>query len=68
MTRDAYRTAPSGPQFEAGFSTINGTFRRWRLAGRTRKALNGLDDRQLADLGINRADIGRIARASAPTR
>ncbi len=60
-----HRTVPAGPQFEIGFGAISDRLRSWTVETRTRNALNALPDRQLADLGIERADIARIARASA---
>lgn len=40
------------------------TFRNWRRYNETVRELNRLNTRQLSDLGINRADIERVARAS----
>ena len=37
-------------------------FRKWRMYNETVRELNRLNARQLSDLGINRADIERIAR------
>ncbi|TIP99405.1 MAG: DUF1127 domain-containing protein [Mesorhizobium sp.] len=37
-------------------------FRNWRMYNETVRELNRLNARQLNDLGINRADIERIAR------
>jgi uncharacterized protein YjiS (DUF1127 family) len=37
-------------------------FRKWRMYNETVRELNKLNSRQLSDLGINRADIERIAR------
>lgn len=39
-------------------------FRNWRMYNETVRELNRLNTRQLNDLGINRADIARVARAS----
>lgn len=61
------RTAPAAPQFEIGFGAIGTALRRWTVASRTRSALRALPDRQLADLGIHRSEIDRIARAAAHT-
>ena len=38
------------------------SYRNWRRYRETYNELTRLTDRELADLGINRADIGRIAR------
>lgn len=37
-------------------------YRNWRMYNETVRELNRLNARQLNDLGINRADIERIAR------
>ena len=37
-------------------------FRNWRMYNETVRELNKLNVRQLNDLGINRADIEKIAR------
>ncbi len=34
--------------------------RRWRSRERARRELNSLDDRQLADIGLSRADIEAV--------
>jgi uncharacterized protein YjiS (DUF1127 family) len=41
------------------------TFRAWRRYNETVRELNRLNTRQLADLGINRGDIERVARGAA---
>ncbi|HTV68238.1 MAG TPA: DUF1127 domain-containing protein [Rhizobiaceae bacterium] len=41
------------------------TFRAWRRYNETVRELNRLNTRQLADLGINRGDIERVARGVA---
>jgi uncharacterized protein YjiS (DUF1127 family) len=40
------------------------SFKRYRQYRATVWELNALEDRDLADLGIARADIGRLARES----
>jgi uncharacterized protein YjiS (DUF1127 family) len=40
------------------------TFRNWRMYNETVRELNKLNSRQLNDLGINRGDIEKVARAS----
>jgi len=40
------------------------SFRNWRRYNETVRELNRLNTRQLSDLGINRADIEKVARAS----
>jgi uncharacterized protein YjiS (DUF1127 family) len=44
------------------FTTIKNRYSRWQRYNRTVKELNGLSNRDLADLGLNRFDIERIAR------
>ncbi len=41
---------------------IRKTFRKWAAYQQTIRELTALDNRQLADLGITRSDIQRIAR------
>lgn len=45
--------------------TINSWLKRQERARRTRKELYQLTDRDLADIGINRCDINRIASQEA---
>lgn len=40
-------------------------FRAWRRYNESLRELNRLDDRELADIGISRSDIQRIAWESA---
>lgn len=44
------------------FNTFRNTYKRWSMYNRTVRELQSLTNRELADLGISRADIGRIAR------
>ncbi len=46
-------------------NTLYGRFRRWRRYRETVRELQGLSSRELHDLGINRVDIGRLAREAA---
>jgi uncharacterized protein YjiS (DUF1127 family) len=41
---------------------IRKTFKKWSAYQQTVRELTSLDNRQLNDLGISRADISRIAR------
>ncbi|MEL6751220.1 MAG: DUF1127 domain-containing protein [Pseudomonadota bacterium] len=41
------------------------TIRTWNRERRTRAELASLSNRELADIGIVRGDIGRIARRAA---
>jgi uncharacterized protein YjiS (DUF1127 family) len=47
------------------FGNIRDRFARWQRYSRTVNELNALSNRDLADLGIARGDISRIARESA---
>lgn len=44
------------------FETISRNYAQWRKVRHTYSELSRLSDRELDDLGISRADIGRIAR------
>lgn len=46
------------------FNTIRDRYSRWQRYNRTVTELSSLSNRDLADLGISRADISRIARDS----
>jgi uncharacterized protein YjiS (DUF1127 family) len=44
------------------FSSLARLLRGWRDYGTTVRELSGLNDRELADLGISRSDIEWVAR------
>jgi len=44
------------------FNTLKTRYSRWQRYTRTVRELESLSNRDLADLGISRTDIGRIAR------
>jgi uncharacterized protein YjiS (DUF1127 family) len=44
------------------FHYLSGKYKRWRKFNQTIAELEGLNDRELADLGIARCDIRRLAR------
>ncbi len=46
------------------FNFFTDGFKRWNRYNATRRELDLLSDRELADLGIMRSDIPRIARES----
>jgi len=46
-------------------NTLYGRFRRWRRYRDTVRELKGLSTRELNDLGILPADIGRLAREAS---
>lgn len=47
------------------FNTIRDRYARWQRYNRTVNELSSLTNRDLADLGIQRSDISRIARETA---
>ena len=47
------------------FNTFRDTYKKWSVYRRTVRELQGLTNRELADLGISRSDIIRIARDAA---
>jgi uncharacterized protein YjiS (DUF1127 family) len=47
------------------FEVLKTRITAWKRYNRTVSELNSLSSRELADLGIGRADIARIARESA---
>jgi uncharacterized protein YjiS (DUF1127 family) len=49
------------------FNTLKTRYSRWQRFNRTVRELQGLSNRDLADLGISRSDIGRIAREAVRT-
>jgi uncharacterized protein YjiS (DUF1127 family) len=46
-------------------TNVIGVFRQWRRYNASLRELNRLDDRELADLGISRGDIPRLAWESS---
>lgn len=44
------------------FDTLKSRYSRWQRYSRTVKELESLSNRDLADLGISRFDIARLAR------
>jgi uncharacterized protein YjiS (DUF1127 family) len=53
------------PQKEIDEMGIRTTLKRWQAYQQTVRELAALDNRQLNDLGISRADIQKIARDHA---
>ena len=45
--------------------SIQSSYRRWRLFRRTMNELGMLTDRDLADLGLSRSDVRRVAHEAA---
>lgn len=46
-------------------NSIRDRYRRWRRYRSTVRELQSLSTRELNDLGINRGDIGRLAREAS---
>jgi uncharacterized protein YjiS (DUF1127 family) len=46
-------------------SVLTRWYRKWRLYDQGLRELTGLTDRELADIGISRGDIRRVARENA---
>lgn len=44
------------------FETLKSRYSTWKKYNRTVAELQSLSNRELSDLGMSRADIGRIAR------
>lgn len=53
----------SGFNFELGFATLATRWNRWKAQRETRVELNNLSERQLEDIGLNRADIDTVVSA-----
>ena len=62
-TRAASSSFPD--RISAAASYIQGALARRRIFSQTARELNALSDRELADLGIHRADIRQIAMQAA---
>ena len=56
----ATRDIATGFSFGAFFSRMGEIFQAWNDARATRRALNALSDRELADIGLSRGDIESI--------
>ncbi len=61
---DTTRPSPLsvGGQIGGIFVSAVNTATQWREARRTERLLSELTDRELADVGLTRADIPRVAR------
>lgn len=60
-TRTAYGTATVASRVFATLNAVTASIVSWNDARVTRKALTGLTDRELADIGLHRSDIDYIA-------
>ena len=49
------------------FETLKARYSTWKRYSRTMQELEGLSNRELADLGISRVDIARLAKEAART-
>ena len=69
MASIAHDHAPARPRQGSDFlSAIADAVTRRVLYVSTRNELAGLNDRELADIGLNRADIARVSREAAGLR
>lgn len=53
-------TANAASQHASVFSRMISGFKAWNELRLTRKALNALSDRELADIGLHRSEIAQI--------
>ena len=60
-TPTTYGTAAAVNRFFSQLGDIVGSIEAWNDARLTRKALSALSDRALADIGLVRGDIERVA-------
>ena len=61
-TYDLHRAQNGGQSFGTRLSALYTTFLAWNDARVTRRALSGLSDHELEDIGLVRGDIDTIAR------
>ncbi len=55
---------PGAERLNATYSRLVAAWQRHRLYSRTLREMRALDDRELADLGLHRSELRRIARAA----
>jgi uncharacterized protein YjiS (DUF1127 family) len=60
-TRTTYGSASVASRFFAAIDHMVAAFVAWNDARVTRKALSGLTDRELEDIGLTRGDIDVVA-------
>ena len=63
-----WQKQPSDLSIQRGmtmFEVLKTRYATWKRYSRTVSELESLSNRELADLGISRADIGRLAREAA---
>ena len=66
LTIPAFRQANRrGKEPQAMFSSIARLYQAWKRHEAVRRELSHLTDRELADIGITRSDIDRIASQEA---
>ncbi len=53
----------NGFNFELGFSTLAERYNAWKNKMNTRRELNRLSERELEDIGMNRADVDTLLSA-----
>ena len=62
-TRTSYGVASAANRFAAFVGNVFSAIVDWNDARVTRKALSGLTDRELEDIGLIRGDIDIVARS-----
>lgn len=63
-TRTPYGTLDLVARINATLTSVFGTIASWNDARATRKALSGLSDRELDDIGLARGDIDMVANSA----
>ena len=63
-TRTTYGSASATSRFASSFNAIIASIVAWNDARVTRNTLSGLTDRELADIGLSRADIDTVAESN----
>lgn len=53
----------NGYNFDLGFALLVARFNGWKARRNTRAELNRLSERELEDIGMNRADIDTVVSA-----
>lgn len=59
-TRTASHGLSVGSRLNLSLASLSETLKAWNDARLTRRALSRLSDRELADIGLSRAEIGDI--------
>lgn len=68
IVRPAHAATQERGFFAGLFGRVTGSLTEYRRFNRTRNELDSLTDRELADIGLNRADIDHVAWRCAHRR